>query len=68
MLRSLKILMCQAEGSKDGRESDKAAHALAVHEESRLSYSHLETVLDSGKEFEADFKGAGRIDNLRSYM
>ena len=46
----------------------RAAHALAVHKESRLSYSHLETVLDSGKEFEADFKGAGQIDNLRSYM
>jgi hypothetical protein len=38
----------------------RVAHALAVHEESRLSYSHLETVLDSGKEFEADFKGAGQ--------
>jgi len=46
----------------------RAAHALAVDEGSQLCYSHLETVLDSGKEFEADFKGAGQIDNLRSYM
>ena len=31
----------------------------------RLSYSHLETILDSGMEFEADFKGTGQIDSLR---
>ena len=35
----------------------RAAHALAVDEGSRLCYSHLETVLDPGKEFEADIKG-----------
>jgi hypothetical protein len=46
----------------------RVAHVLAVDEGSRLSYSHLETILDSGKEFEADFKGAGQMDNLRSYM
>ena len=37
----------------------RAAHALAVNEGSQLCYSHLETILDLGKEFEADFKGAG---------
>jgi len=46
----------------------RAAHALAVHEDSRLSYSHLKTVIDSGREFESDFKGAGQFDNMRSYM
>jgi hypothetical protein len=43
------------------------AHALAVDDGSRLCYSYLEPVLDSGKEFEADFRRAGQIDNLRSY-
>jgi hypothetical protein len=46
----------------------RAAHALAVYEAIQLSYSYLETVLDLGKEFEADYKGAGQIDSLRSYM
>jgi hypothetical protein len=45
----------------------RAAHALAVDEGSQLCYSHLETVLDLGKEFEADLKG-GQIENLRSYL
>jgi hypothetical protein len=46
----------------------RAVHALAVCGGIQLSYSHLKTVLDSGKEFEADYKGAGQIDSLRSYM
>ena len=33
-----------------------------------VEFPNIVTVLDSGKEFEAYFKGAGQIDNLRSYM
>jgi hypothetical protein len=46
----------------------KSVYALVVYKRSQLSYSYLKTVLDSGKEFEADFKRTDQIDNLRSYI
>jgi hypothetical protein len=46
----------------------RAAHALATEEGVRLSYSHLEVVIDSGTELESDFNGSGQVDNMRSYM
>ena len=45
----------------------KAAYALAVQEQAPVSYSHLVTVIDLGKEFKADFKG-GRAANEQSYL
>jgi len=36
----------------------RAAYALATEENVQLSYSHLQTVLDPGTEFETDFRGA----------
>jgi hypothetical protein len=46
----------------------RATHALAVDEGNRLCYSHSETILDSGEEFEVDFEEAGQIENMRSYI
>ncbi len=34
---------------------------------SHLSYSHLENVLEVGKEFENDFRGSGEMANMLSY-
>jgi hypothetical protein len=34
----------------------------------RFPYTHLQTVIDSGKEFEADFRGTGQVDNMRAYF
>lgn len=45
----------------------RAAHALAVQERAPVSYSHLEIVIESGKEFEADSTG-GRATNDQSYF
>ncbi|KAH7374066.1 hypothetical protein BKA64DRAFT_586823 [Cadophora sp. MPI-SDFR-AT-0126] len=45
----------------------RAAHALASQEGTVMSYSHLEVVIDSGKEFQADAQG-GSSENMRSYM
>jgi hypothetical protein len=45
----------------------RAAHALASQEGAVTSYSHLEIVIDSGKEFETDAQG-GSSENMRSYL
>ncbi len=45
----------------------RAAHALAAQEGAVTSYSHLEIVIDTGKEFETDARG-GSSDNMRSYF
>jgi len=45
----------------------RAAHALASQEEVVTSYSHLEIVINSGKEFETDASG-GSSENMRSYF
>ena len=45
----------------------RAAHALASQERAVTSYSHLEIVIDSGKEFETDAQG-GSSENMRSYL
>jgi hypothetical protein len=34
----------------------------------RFPYTHLQTVIDSGKGFEADFEGTGQVDNMRAYF
>ena len=44
------------------------AHALASRKGSRLAISHLEVAIDAGKEFECDFRGAGQVGNMRSYV
>jgi SpoVK/Ycf46/Vps4 family AAA+-type ATPase len=49
------------------RNAVRAAHALASQEGAVTSYSHLEIVIDSGKEFETDAQG-GSSDNMRSYF
>ncbi len=45
----------------------RAAHALASQEGAVTSYSHLEIVINSGKEFETDAQG-GSSENMRSYL
>ncbi|KFY10241.1 hypothetical protein V491_07749, partial [Pseudogymnoascus sp. VKM F-3775] len=45
----------------------RAAHALARNDGTQLCFSHLEIVLDIGKEFENDFRGSGEMANMLSY-
>jgi hypothetical protein len=46
----------------------RAAHAAAAEEGSQLTFSHLETVIEANANFETDFRGAGEIANMASYM
>ena len=46
----------------------RAAHALASQEGTVTSYSHLEIVIDSGKEFETDANGAEATDAINGYF
>jgi len=45
----------------------RAAHALASQDGVVTSYSHLEIVIDAGKEFETDAQG-GSFENMRFYL
>ncbi|KAF8850015.1 P-loop containing nucleoside triphosphate hydrolase protein [Acephala macrosclerotiorum] len=45
----------------------RAAHALAAQEGAVTAYSHLEIVIDAGKEFETDARG-GSSESMRSYL
>jgi hypothetical protein len=45
----------------------RAAHALASCQRSVTSYSHLDIVINSGKEFET-YANGGSSENLRSYF
>ncbi|OAF56284.1 hypothetical protein VC83_06846 [Pseudogymnoascus destructans] len=45
----------------------RSAHAIASSDGTHLCYSHLETVLEVGKEFENDFRGSGEMANMLSY-
>ena len=46
----------------------RAAHALASQEKAVTLYSHLEIVINSGKEFETDANGAGATDAMNGYF
>jgi hypothetical protein len=49
------------------RNTIRATYALASQEGAMTSYSHLEIVINSGKEFETDTQG-GSSENMRSYF
>ena len=44
------------------------ALALAAHEASRIRLLHLEKAMAFNKQFQYDFRGAGRIENMQSYQ
>ncbi len=44
------------------------AHALATRKGSRVIMSHLEVAIAAGADFECDFRGAGQVGNMRSYV
>lgn len=44
------------------------AHALTTEERVQVTISHLEFVIDIGKDFEYDFKGIGRTEALNGYF
>ncbi len=44
------------------------AQALAEYGGCRVSLSHLGEAIESNKQFQTDFRGAGQIENLNSYM
>ena len=43
------------------------AQALACYDKTRVSKSHLEIAITANEEFQYDFRGAGPIENMRSY-
>ena len=49
------------------RNAVRAAHALASQQWAVASYSHLEIVIDAGREFETDAQG-GSSEGMRSYF
>ncbi|OAF55513.1 hypothetical protein VC83_07573 [Pseudogymnoascus destructans] len=67
-----KQLNVLAKHSLNGRQASiknavRSAHAIASSDGTHLCYSHLETVLEVGKEFENDFRGSGEMANMLSY-
>jgi hypothetical protein len=46
----------------------RVAVAAAAEEGSKLSFSHLHAVIEPNEEFENDFRGAGQMDDMNSYM
>ncbi|KAI4176452.1 MAG: hypothetical protein LQ343_000988 [Gyalolechia ehrenbergii] len=45
-----------------------AAFALASRKRDRVAMSHLEVAIAAGEDFECDFKGAGQVGNMQSYV
>ncbi|KFY96264.1 hypothetical protein V500_02531, partial [Pseudogymnoascus sp. VKM F-4518 (FW-2643)] len=67
-----KQLNVLAKHSLNGRQASiknavRSAHAIASSDGTHICYSHLQTVLDVGKEFENDFRGSGEMANMLSY-
>ncbi|KFY28793.1 hypothetical protein V491_00286, partial [Pseudogymnoascus sp. VKM F-3775] len=67
-----KQLNALAEHDLNGRQASiknavRSAYAIASSDGTHLCYSHLETVLEVGKEFENDFRGSGEMANMLSY-
>ena len=44
------------------------AYALASRKRDRVTTSHLEVAIAAGEDFECDFKGAGHVGNIQSYV
>jgi len=44
------------------------AYALASRKRDRVAMSHLEVAIAAGEDFECDFKGAGQVGNMQSYV
>ena len=44
------------------------AYALASQKRDRVAMSHLEVAIAAGEDFECDFKGAGQVGNMQSYV
>ncbi|KAI9769842.1 MAG: hypothetical protein M1840_003836 [Geoglossum simile] len=67
---SQKNMESLAEKDLNGRQIKNAvrtALALAMNEGKKMSYEHLDTVLQAIDDFNRDFKGSGQIENLSSY-
>lgn len=44
------------------------ALALAEQDGTQLGQSHLDIAIDASANFESDFRGGGRIENMHNYM
>jgi hypothetical protein len=44
------------------------AQAMADDEKSSISLSHLEEAIEFNQQFQSDFRGAGQIESMRSYV
>ena len=44
------------------------AYALVSRKKHRVTISHLEIAIAAGEDFECDFKGAGQVGNMQSYV
>ncbi|KFY43596.1 hypothetical protein V495_03869 [Pseudogymnoascus sp. VKM F-4514 (FW-929)] len=59
--------LCMAPGGYTASALKYNAHAIASSDGTHLCYSHLENVLEVGKEFEYDFRGSGEMADMLSY-
>ncbi|KFY48964.1 hypothetical protein V495_00869 [Pseudogymnoascus sp. VKM F-4514 (FW-929)] len=65
--KQLNVLAKHSLNGRQIKNAVRSAHAIASSDGTHLCYSHLETVLEVGKEFENDFRGSGEMANMLSY-
>ncbi|ELR10686.1 hypothetical protein VC83_08337 [Pseudogymnoascus destructans] len=65
--KQLNILAKHSLNGRQIKNAVRSAHAIASSDGTHLCYSHLENVLEVGKEFENDFRGSGEMANMLSY-
>ncbi|KFX86708.1 hypothetical protein V490_08918 [Pseudogymnoascus sp. VKM F-3557] len=65
--KQLTVLAMHSLNGRQIKNAVRLAHAIASSDGTHLCYSHLETVLEVGKEFENDFRGSGEMANMLSY-
>ncbi|ELR07645.1 hypothetical protein GMDG_08500 [Pseudogymnoascus destructans 20631-21] len=65
--KQLNVLAKHSLNGRQIKNAVRSAHAIASSDGTHLCYSHLETILEVGKEFENDFRGSGEMANMLSY-
>ncbi|KFY05238.1 hypothetical protein O988_00150 [Pseudogymnoascus sp. VKM F-3808] len=65
--QQLNVLAKHSLNGRQIKNAVRSAHAIASSDGTHLCYSHLENVLEVGKEFENDFRGSGEMANMLSY-
>ncbi|KAI9695805.1 MAG: hypothetical protein M1836_006071 [Candelina mexicana] len=66
--KELEILARRDLNDRQIKNIISTAHALATRKGIRVTIAHLEVAITAGEDFEGDFKGAGQVDNMGSYV